>query len=56
MSDSCNPIDYNLSAPLSMEFSRQKYGSGLPCPPLGDVHNSGIKPAAPAAPALQMDC
>ena len=24
-------------APLSMEFSRQEYGSGLPCPPLGNI-------------------
>ena len=31
-------------APLSMEFSRQEYWSGLPCPPLGDLPNPGIKP------------
>ena len=24
-----------LQAPLSLEFSRQEYGSGLPCPPPG---------------------
>ena len=31
-------------APLSMEFSRQQYWSGLPCPPPGDLPNqaSGI--------------
>ena len=39
-------------APLSMEFSRQEYWSGLPCPPPGDFSNPGIKPAAPA---LQVD-
>ena len=31
-------------APLSMEFSRQKYWSGLPRPPLEDLPNPGIKP------------
>ena len=33
-------------APLSMEFSRQEYWSGLPCPPLGDLPSPGIKPAS----------
>ena len=31
-------------APLSMEFSRQEYWSGLPCPPPADLPNSGIEP------------
>ena len=49
----CNPMDYIAhQAPLSMEFSRQVYWSGLPCPPPGDFSNPGIKPAAPA---LQVD-
>ena len=30
-------------APLSMEFSRQEYWSGLPCPPPGDLLDLGIK-------------
>ena len=30
-------------APLSMGFSRQEYWSGLPCPPLGDLPDQGIK-------------
>ena len=30
-------------APLSMGFSRQEYWSGLPCPPSGDLPNSGIE-------------
>ena len=34
-------------APLSMGFSRQEYWSGLPCPPLGDLPDSGIKLASP---------
>ena len=29
---------------LSMEFSMQEYWSGLPCPPPGDLPDSGIKP------------
>ena len=39
-------------APLSMEFSRQEYWSGLPFPSPGDIPNSGIKPRSPA---LQAD-
>ena len=39
-------------APLSLGFSRQEYWSGLPCPPLGDLPNPGIKPTSPA---LQAD-
>ena len=30
--------------PLSMEFSRQAYGSGLPCPPQGDLPNPRVEP------------
>ena len=35
-------------APLSMEFPRQEYWSGLPFPPPGDLPDQGIKPASPA--------
>ena len=42
-------------APLSLGFSRQEYQSGLPCPPLGDLPNTGIKPMSPVSPALQVD-
>ena len=31
-------------APLSREFSRQEYWSGLPCLPPGHLPNSGIEP------------
>jgi len=34
-----------------MEFSRQEYWSGLPCPPPGDLPNPGIEPINPALPA-----
>ena len=39
-------------APLSMEFSRQEYWSGLPFPSPRDLPNSEIKPESPA---LQAD-
>ena len=39
-------------APLSMEFSRQEYWSGLPCPPPGDLPNPGIEPKSLMSPAL----
>ena len=35
-------------APLSMEFSRQEYWSGLPCTSLGDLPDPGIEPESPA--------
>ena len=39
-------------APLSMEFSRQEYWSGLPFPSTGDLLNPGIEPVSLASPAL----
>ena len=39
-------------APLSMEFSRQKYWSELPFPTPGDLPDSGIKLASLVSPAL----
>ena len=35
-------------APLSMEFSRQEYWSGLPFPSPGNLPGPGIKPRSPA--------
>ena len=43
-----------FQAPLFMGLSRQDYGSGLPCPPSGDLSNLGIQPMSPAAPALKV--
>ena len=43
-----------LQAPLSMGFSRQEHWSGLPCPPPGNLRDSGIEPVSPAFPALQV--
>ena len=41
--------------PLSMGLSRQKYWSGLPCPPPGDLPDPGIEPRSPESPVLQVD-
>ena len=38
-------------APLSMEFSRQEYWSGLPWPPPGNLPNPGIKHVSLMSPA-----
>ena len=35
-------------APVPMEFSRQKYWSGLPFPTSEDLPDPGIEPASPA--------
>ena len=35
-------------APLSMGFPRQGYWTGLPCPPPGDLPDTGIDPMPPA--------
>ena len=46
----CDPMD--CQAPLSMEFSRQEYWSGLPFPTPRDLPNPGIKLMSPVFPAL----
>ena len=45
-------MDYTLPDPLSMEFSRQEYWSGLPFPSPGDPSDPRIKARFPA---LQAD-
>ena len=42
-------------APLSVEFSRQEYRSGLPFPASGDLPNPGIEPKSLASPVLATD-
>ena len=39
-------------APLSMEFSRQEYWSGMPFPSPGDLPNPETEPGSPALQAL----
>ena len=48
----CDPTDGPHQAPLSTEFSRQGYWSGLPFPSPGDLPDPGIEPGSPA---LQAD-
>ena len=48
MSDSATPGTVALKAPLSMEFSRKKYWSGLPFPPPGDLPDPRMEPTSPA--------
>ena len=38
------PLTVALQVPLSMEFSRQGYWSGLPFPSPGDLPDPGIEP------------
>ena len=41
-------MNYSPSCSSVQGFSRQEYCSGLPCPPPGDLPNSGIEPRSPA--------
>jgi len=52
VSNSAPPVDLACQSPLSMEFSRQEYWSGLPFPPPRDLPDPGIVPASLASPAL----
>ena len=47
-----SPWTVACQAPLSMEFSRQEYWSGLPCPSPEDLPDPGSEPWSPA---LQAD-
>ena len=46
------PWTVACQAPLSVEFSRQEYWSGLPCPPPGDLPHPVIEPKSLTSPAL----
>ena len=52
MSNSATPVDLACQSPLSVEFSRQEYWSGLPFPPPRDLPDPGILPASLASPVL----
>ena len=47
----CNLHTVALQTSLSMEFSRQKYWSGLPFPSPEEIPNPGIKTWSPASQA-----
>ena len=46
------PWTITHQAPLSLEFYKQEYWSGLPFPSPGDLSNPGTEPGSPA---LQAD-
>ena len=46
------PETIACQAPLSLEFFRQDYWSGVPFPPPGDLPDPEVEPAFPASPAL----
>ena len=46
------PWTVACQASLTIEFSEQEYWSWLPCPPLGDLPDAGVKPTCPV---LQAD-
>ena len=50
-----SPGNVAHQAPLSMEFSRKEYWSGLPFPPPGDLPDPRIRAASPVSPVLQVD-
>ena len=52
MSNSVTLCTVAHQASLSMGFSRKEYWSWLPCPPPGDIPNTGIKPVSLMSPAL----
>ena len=52
MSDSATPWVIAHQAPLSMEYSRQEYWSGLLFLPPWDLPDPGIKPKSLVSPAL----
>ena len=47
----CDPMDHIPPGFLSMGFSKQEHWSGLPCPPPGDLPDSGIEPKSLMSPA-----
>ena len=51
-SDFAIPWTVACQAPLSMRFPGQKYWSGLPFPPPGDLPDPGIEPVTLASLAL----
>ena len=55
MSDSATQWTVACQTPLSMGFFRQEYWSEFPCPPPGDLPDSGIEPMSLMSPALQAD-
>ena len=49
---SATPWTVACPAALSVEFSRQEYWGGVPCPPPGDLPDPGVKLLSLTSPAL----
>ena len=47
----CNPWTIACQPPLPMGFSKQEHWTELPCPPLEDLPDPGIKPRSLASQA-----
>ena len=47
VSNSLQSHELKPQAPLSMDFSRQEYWSGLPCTSPGDLPDPGTEPGSP---------
>ena len=52
----CDPVDCSPLGSSAMGFSRKEYWSGLPCPPLGYLHNTRMEPTSLESPALVGGC
>ena len=48
LSTLCDPMDCSPQAPLSIEFSRQEYWTGLPFPSPRNLPDPGIESSSPA--------
>ena len=51
----CNPINCSPPGPSVHGILQARVWTGWPYPPPGDLSDSGMEPASPAAPALQVD-
>ena len=48
----CDPMDCSPPGSSVYGILREEHWGGLPCPPPGDLPNSGIEAASPVSPAL----
>ena len=48
----CYPMDCSQPGSSVLGILQQEHWSGLPCPPPGDLPNSGIKPVSLTSPRL----
>ena len=51
----CNSVNYSPSGSSALRILRQKYWSGLPCPPPENLPNLGIEAVSCTSPAFQAD-